>query len=214
MIIPKEKPYEHVSLARNRVENKTKATHVLNFEALDQIPKFQLSELEIGRVLGRGGFGVVSEITGINLQKSPSSSTVSSEDEEDRRYMEKHCLCRDSKACRYAVKRLHDHTREDPNQFFRGIVDLALEARFLSVLRHPHVISLRGTAATEPYDGNFFLILDRLYEMLTLRLLTWKRQQPGKLMDRGGKKKMALYLERLNVAYHLSSALRYMHSLQ
>jgi len=175
------------------------------------------AELEIGRVLGRGGFGVVSEITQINLKAkalSNCSSSISSKEEEKRRcYMQTHCL-RQGKACRYALKRLNDHTRQDPTRFFRGVVDLSLEARFLSVLRHPHIITLRGVAATGPYDGNFFLVLDRLHDMLTMRLKTWKRQQPNKLLDRGGKKKTALYLERLTVAYDLSSALKYMHALK
>lgn len=42
MIIPKEKAYEHTSLAREHVDKKTRETHVLKVEVFDQIPKFEL----------------------------------------------------------------------------------------------------------------------------------------------------------------------------
>jgi len=171
------------------------------------------TELDVGRVLGRGGFGVVNEIDHITLIKSETSTTNNG----PRSFMATSCRRNHhgkEKSSRYAIKRLQEHTRNDPVMLFRGVVDLALEARFLSALRHPNILSLRGAAATDPYNGNFFLILDRLYEILTTKLKSWKKQQPGKLLDRSGKKRKALYVERCQVAYDVSCALKYMHSLK
>jgi len=160
---------------------------------------------------------VVNEIDHITLIKSESSSSTTNNN--GRRSFMATSSCRRNhsgkeKSSRYAIKRLQEHTRNDPIMLFRGVVDLALEARFLSALRHPNILSLRGAAATDPYNGNFFLILDRLYEILTTKLKSWKKQQPGKLLDRSGKKRKALYVERCQVAYDVSCALKYMHSLK
>jgi len=176
----------------------------------------------VGKVLGRGGFGVVNELLHITTNGRGSVTPKGNQQYEARRDMVAHCANSQQSGksnksngggSSFAIKRLHEQTRKDPTTFFCGVVDLALEARFLSVLRHPHIISLRGAAATDPYDGNFFLVLDRLHAILTLKLKTWKKQQPSKLMDRNGRKKKSMYVDRCQVAYDIASALKYMHSL-
>jgi hypothetical protein len=203
--------------------------YVLNLVSSSLFFSF-LQELEIGRVLGRGGNCVVNEITNITLKGTKTVDEPSGENQEvdddnnpknsivqDRKYMVTHCR-RQDKNCRYTIKRLHDKTREDVTRFANGIIDLAVEARFLSVLRHPNIITLRGVALGSPCDGGFFLVLDRLCDVLTTRLRKWKTQHAGgvwkPIMDRGGKKKLAFYIERCTVAYDLSCALMYMHSLK
>jgi serine/threonine protein kinase len=166
-------------------------------------------DLDIGRVLGRGGFGVVSEITKIKLVDHVSIATHGAVACQRRAQLEE--ASADGK---FVIKRLHDKSRENPSIFARAVVDLALEARFLSVLRHPHILTLRGVAATDPYDGKFFLVLDRLYEILSERLQTWKKKQPSRLMDRTGKKKRCLYIDRCQVAYDICCAVKYLHSLK
>ena len=242
-----QKPYEYLTLAREHVVKKTQHTHVLNVEAFDMVPKFHVSgklrltswlgevrlgsccfllttrssfsvlELEIGRVLGRGGFGVVSEITTIRLVQGSGSGVVTPQGNslyENRRSMEASSTCGKSGGCSFVIKRLHEKSLQHPSLYFRAVIDLALEARFLSVLRHPHILTLRGAAATDPYDGNFFLVLERLFNMLTTRLNTWKKHQPSKLMDRNGNKKRYLYITRCQVAHDICCALKYMHSLK
>jgi hypothetical protein len=96
-----------------------------------------------------------------------------------------------------------------------GIVDLALEAKWLAVIQHPHIISIKGMAAREPYNHDFFVILDRLHDILTMRLVAWRKHKPGgfhALTDRKGKKAAAFWLERITVARNVSSALAYLHS--
>lgn len=181
-------------------------------------------ELTIGRVLGRGYFCVVHEITRIQLEVSEQSLTLESwpatTDEpaigrwvHDRPFMEAHCR-REGTDCRYALKRLQRTTREKTAVgYMNGIVDLAVEARFLAVLRHPHILQLRAVGKYGPFNAreNFFLVLDRLYDTLSERIEKWKKQRPNVLQR---KKRQEFWKDRLEVASNLGSALVYLHEKQ
>jgi hypothetical protein len=94
-----------------------------------------LSELKVGRVLGRGGFCVVNEVTKITLAKGAEETSVAvntSEDEhyihnivQDRAFMAQHCI-RQGKDCRYAIKSVQDSSRKEPQLFINAVVDLAI----------------------------------------------------------------------------------------
>jgi hypothetical protein len=188
-------------------------------------PSFRSTELTLARVLGRGGFCAVSEVSKIVLDDGDPSTSGGSkiQDEhqihnfvQDRSFMETHCV-RQGKDCRYAIKRLQDSTKNDTQTFINGIVDLAVEARFLSVIRHPNIIKMRGMSVGTSFDFKFFVVLDRLYDIMSTRLVKWKKQAPKgmkKLLDRSGKKEQAFWLERVTVAYDLTCALKYLHDLQ
>jgi serine/threonine protein kinase len=101
--------------------------------------------------------------------------------------------------------------------YVNGIVDLAMEAKFLAALQHPNIISLRGISDGEPCSQSYFVVLDRLYDILTVRLLTWKKHKPSamrKMMGGNCKRAKAMWLERMNVAHDVASALKYLHSRQ
>jgi serine/threonine protein kinase len=183
-------------------------------------------EITLGRVLGKGGFCVVSEISKITLQKesvNDDSTTERIHDEhtiqnivQDRSFMETHCLRGKDKDCRYAMKILLQSCSDNEQTYINGVVDLAVEARFLSVIRHPSIIKMRAMAESSPFSTTqpFFVVLDRLYDILGTRITKWKKQKPkgvGKLMDRSGKKENAFWIERITVAYDLASALNYLH---
>jgi hypothetical protein len=84
---------------------------------------------------------------------------------------------------------------------------------------------MRGVASGDILDRNFFIILDRLYGTLDDKIKSWKQAQTE--YDRGGsgwlfgwwwgpspkckEETEHLMIERLIVAYDLSSALSYMH---
>jgi hypothetical protein len=190
---------------------------------------FWMSELTLGRLLGKGGFCEVREITKITLDKrsvNDDTTTERLDDEhaihnivQDRSFMETHCLRGKDKDCRYGLKLLLPTCKDDAQTFINGIVDLAVEARFLSVIRHPSIIKMRAMAVTDPFSTTepFFVVLDRLYDVLGTRIAKWKRQKPSgvaKLMDRGSKKEKAFWIERMTVAYDLASALSYIHELK
>jgi len=197
---------------------------------------FKSKELKLGRVLGRGGFCTVSEITSLNLeQNSPLDIAVKNmqaadeeEDEfgelrydshgliQDRQFLARRCL-RKGKHARYAIKTLSDECLADPERFVGGIIDLATESRFLSVVRHANIIKMRAVADGDLYDSRFFVVLDRLYDTLTLKISKWKKASSkfsgmGKMLDMKGKKKNKVWIERLLCVYDLSTALEYLHS--
>ena len=73
---------------------------------------------------------------------------------------------------------------------------------------------MRAMSVDTPYDSKFFVVLDRLYDILSTRLVKWKKQKPvglKKLLDRGGKKEMEAFVERVTFGYDLSCALKYLH---
>lgn len=182
-----------LKLAKKMVKEKTAKTRLFDDDPTASIQKFHESELDIGRVLGRGGFCMVNQVT--------------IKDE-----------ATDKKESSYAMKHVSkDAARNDVDTYVNGIVDLAMEAKFLAVLQHPNIISLRGISAGEPCSQSYFVVLDRLYDILTVRLLTWKKHKPSamrKMMGGNCKRAKAMWLERINVAHDVASALKYLHSRQ
>lgn len=190
----------------------------------------------MGRVLGRGGFCVVNEIGNFKLEanspldnKSNDDAIVDEEEDEfgelrydggvlvqDRKFMARRCL-RQGKHARYAIKTLSEECLKDPERFVGGVIDLAVESRFLSVIRHPNIIKMRGMSDGNPYDRGFFVVLDRLYATLTLKIAGWKKEVDktkgiGKLLDMKGKKKRKVWADRVIVVYDLATALEYLHN--
>lgn len=227
--------------AKDIVEEKSKASNIFDEDAEKSLPRFEKSELGLGRVLGRGGFCVVNEVKQFKLQanspldkKAPVTSTGDNcmmdeeEDEfgelrydggvllQDRTSMSRRCL-RQGKHARYAIKTLSDECLNDPERFVGGVIDLAVESRFLSVIRHPNIIKMRGVSTGNQYDIGFFVVLDRLYDTLTHKIIRWKKENGkskgiGKLMDMKGKKKRKVWVDRLVVVYDLCTAVEYLHS--
>ena len=184
------------------------------------VPK-QITELVLGRVLGRGGFCVVNEVKAVNLNSSgPGDDHEKKSGEKDQGYMrgfiKARCI-RDGGA-RYAVKQLSEESRQDKTKFLKGTIDLAVEAKFLAVLDHPHIIKMRGASSFGPFDApGYFLVLDKLTETLEDRLRKWVKTESktkgvlGKVTG-GKKKKDKMTLEKAHVAYDLATALKFMHS--
>ena len=131
---------------------------------------------------------------------------------QDRQFMSQHYL-RNGES-RYAYKVVQESSKKDAQTYICAIMDLAIEARFLSVLQHPHIIKLRAMASFSPYDPSkqFFVVIDKLYCMFDKKLNAWRKQkQTGPKLFRNAKKESSLYRERLAVAYDLGSALQYLH---
>jgi len=223
--------------AETVVMEKSKTSDIFDDEAETLLPRFKRSEIVLGRVLGRGGFCVVNEILNFKLEPNSPFDQHSfdaeghlldeEEDEfgelrydggvlvQDRKFMSRRCL-RQGKHARYAIKTLSDECLNDPERFVGGVIDLAVESRFLAVIKHPNIIKMRGRSDGNPYDRGFFVVLDRLYTTLTMKIASWKKENDktkglGKIMDMKGKKKHKVWFDRLVVVYDLSTALEYLH---
>jgi hypothetical protein len=188
-------------------------------------------ELTLGKVLGRGGFCVVTEVNKISLEDGGSSHQNKTSDEEnflheehfihnivqDRGFMASHYF-RKGKDYRYAVKKMQDSSKDDPQTFINSIVDLAVEAKFLSVVRHPNIIKMRAMDVGDRFHPEFFIVLDKLYDIMPFRLQKWKKKKKGGLskmmFDRKGWKEQAFWVERLTACHDIACALNYLHRLQ
>eukprot|EP00934_Nitzschia_sp_Nitz4_P006872 Nitzschia sp. Nitz4//scaffold150_size53981//37766//39148//NITZ4_006682-RA/size53981-processed-gene-0.18-mRNA-1//1//CDS//3329537086//6862//frame0 len=100
--------------------------------------------------------------------------------------------------------------------YMKGVVDIAMEAKFLSVLDHNNIINLAGVSKSDPCTHGYFLILEKMTETLGGRIKTWMdkdRMSKSCLSVFGGKtSELDLYLERIGVSYDVASALFYLHS--
>jgi len=99
------------------------------------LPTFGPEEIETGGILGMGGFCVVREVNHINLDPNlnhlePTEFQIARlVTTESRQFMSKYCQRDDHD--RYAIKKLKSKF-EDEKHRTRGMMDLAIEAEYLS----------------------------------------------------------------------------------
>lgn len=180
-----------------------------SISGLKGIPALSRDDLEVGSVLGVGGFGFVNKVkTDKKKMKNKSKSDPNSQSD------------------KMVVKTLFPHTT--PGQLLSGCQQLEKEKRVLSKLNHPNIIALRGysengldsIAETKRIDS-CFLLLDFLPETLTDRIDKWgKIQRQTKKKPQGRWSFMSrnrfpfdreLFTEQMQVAIDIASALKYLH---
>lgn len=204
---------EAATLSKLKVWSKEMAIErvcqVIGTDTQLDLAAFDQKELLLGKTLGHGSFSVVEEITSICFLANSSSYSSHHRPElrlkeEERNFLAQHCL-RASGAARpsprYALKRLQK------NGDWNGVADLVIESHFLRRLQHPNLIKIRAISMGDMFHLGFFLVLDRLYCTLRVKLRQWRREE-GKWWNCRRKSNMG---ERLIAAYHLGSALHYLH---
>jgi serine/threonine protein kinase len=234
-------------------------------------PCFDPSEVQLGRVVGRGGFCVVSEIRDIRLAGSgrsrsrtrtvatqPSVSSNSSHsvlgglfrrkntnesasssidvsnrskssdaahDNSDKAFLARQVWSKSSGGGKFVLKQVNPDLilQGEKVTFLKGVIDTALEAKFLSSLQHANIIELRGESNRSPFESTeYFMILDYLPETLPVRLNVWMHAQRAtqgvtgfmtNLSGAGKQRRVSrLLTERLLVAYDIAAAGDYLHS--
>jgi serine/threonine protein kinase len=132
------------------------------------------SEMNMGRLLGTGGFSSVFELDSCSLHMD--TETFESHEQEARKLLQESAVIhRDASAfprrrkvlsthdddddderkqskqtstggttTRYAVKHLRRGLINDPEKFERAAIDMVLEAQLLLAIDHPNIIALRG----------------------------------------------------------------------
>ena len=168
-------------------------------------------------MLGKGGFCTVKSVHDIRLSSDENESNHSNgaldHVIQDRGFISKQFI-RNGES-RYAIKALSRDIR-DPERFVAGIIDLTIESRFLSVIRHPNIIKMRAISSVSPYTRGFFIVLDRLFDTLGDRIKAWKGKQLkltgfARVRDLKGDRKKELWIDRLLVAYDICTAIKYLH---
>jgi serine/threonine protein kinase len=200
--------------ARKQVESLSETSHVFNQSKEQRVPRLRKEEIFLSEELGRGRFCVATEVSSIKLN---SIGLLRYEgEEEDRRVLQSRCNRKGE--ARYAVKTLGDDIKRSRGHLYvRGTTDMALEARFLSALEHPHIIRMRAVSDCSPYDDGYFIVLDRLRCTLSQRFITWKRQyhhaKSVLSVIRGISKKKIneCLVQQLLVSYSVCRAMSYLH---
>lgn len=183
------------------------------------------TEIDFGRILGTGGFCTVSALHDVKLalgeseEASEAKEQVSSENDffmiiQDREYIANNYIRESDGKHRYAIKKLTPglYAQGDLQHFVCGVIDLAMEVKFLSILRHPHIIKMRGMANVGYCHKDFFILLDRLNSTMSGQIKTWKKELPsGAFVANKKQKKEELFCERLMVGYDMCSAIAYLH---
>uniref|UniRef100_A0A7S1B4Z8 Protein kinase domain-containing protein n=1 Tax=Corethron hystrix TaxID=216773 RepID=A0A7S1B4Z8_9STRA len=174
------------------------------------IPSFSAKEFELGRVLGRGSFSIVYEVTSIDLIES--LTYFSDRENLVRTSMKEKCQRRngDVDNSRYAVKVLNPDLPEEQRNL--GREDLANEAFFLRDISHSNIIKMRAISTSSSKSLKFFIVLDRLYGTLEQKIYKWKSKSVGiKSIFTSKKGKNKHLAERLTVAFDIVCALQYLH---
>jgi serine/threonine protein kinase len=148
----------------------------------------------------------------------PGASAADDEEHYDvamaRKLMSQRCLRFGS--ARYAVKRLRPDL--DQLKYARGVLDLAIEIKFMSVLLHPNIVKMRAYSNTPRLSLDTFIVMDRLYGTLDEKMELWIQTDAmlkgccGLSKDAAAEKQF--FRERMLIAYDLTVALEYMHSLR
>jgi serine/threonine protein kinase len=151
------------------------------------IPVVIDGSIELGKLLGRGGFNEVHEIM---LKRADK-------DEEEV----------------LAVKQLRPSIMAIRCDFHAGALDLVLEAKILNALSHKNIIRLHGVPCEDDslkssyLDGNqYCLYLDRLYGTVDEQFDEWRRRYAP------AQKKEELRQRLENIALPIAAALEHLHS--
>jgi len=119
----------------------------------------------------------------------------------------------------YALKRVLPTQEEQQNKYqdhdrnwIKAAVDLAMEAKYLSCMDHPNIITARGLSSC---GATSFLLMDKLIETLDKRILRWKKRGQDDLQEvsccccrRRRLQEIASY------ALQMANAISYVHSFR
>lgn len=143
--------------------------------------------IELGRLLGRGGFNEVLEVV---------ARREGSSDEEI-----------------WAVKRLHQSTMNNRGKFYGGAMDLVSEAKLLNALQHRHIIQLHGVSCldsslTSSYvdDKQYSLYLDCLFGTVDEKFDEDRRRYAPDM------KRQSLMSRVETIALPIAEAMKYLHA--
>ena len=173
------------SRIRAHVKYFLKKTTITNGSLWKTLPRFEREELQLGNVLGSGGFSDAFEVVSLNpAPDSPLSTNDNDNDDKTgtstRKILQQRCQQRVRGRSPYVLKKLQPKLLDQPRKFKNAAVDLVVEAHVLASLDHPHILKIRGWSADASFVGDrhdsFFLILDRLDGTLSQRIRSWAKQ--------------------------------------
>ena len=174
---------------------------------------FARSEIQTGRLLGKGGFSLVYAIDAFRLDP-----TVSARCTVEQRRLRQQCVEHYTPET-LCLKHLNASlVRKSPKDFSCALSDLATEAAYLARLDHPFILPLRGL----PLDGlsalrngqhdSYFIITERLVDTLDQWIQQGnKTKKNSTTVNSTPEQQEELLSEKLTYALQLAEALQYLH---
>lgn len=175
------------------------------------VAPLQRKEIQTGKLLGRGSFSEVYEISNLKLhvtKKSLETQMISSHAQILRQ-----SLAKDIQSKKYVIKHLSRKLLRRPKDFYEAAMDLSREAEFMTSFDHPHILKARAStlggteafAETGRFDS-FFIVSDHLSGTLTQRVQQWQQLPFYREMGR-----LAKLIMKTEYAQQLASAVDYLH---
>ena len=175
------------------------------------VAQLQRKEIQTGKLLGRGSFSEVYEVSNLKLsatKKNTGGQLLTIHEQTLRQ-----SLKNDINSKKYAVKYLSRKLLRRPKDFYDAAMDLSREAEIMASLDHPHILKARAStfggteafAETGRFDG-FFIVSDLLSDTLTQRIQQWQRLPIYKEMSR-----LQKLIMKTQYAQQLASAVDYLH---
>lgn len=165
------------------------------------LPRYEAFEITLGKKLELiGDFAITFEIEELPFTNGLYDNR--DDDTESVLFMSHYEVTED----RFVLKTLQKQQfviREDED---RRKAFLETEIRLLSNISHPNIIKLKATAQ----DMNSFLVLERLFDTLTVRIMHWKEEE-NKIGLMFRKKKSEKLLEKkMHIAYDIVAAIEHL----
>lgn len=157
--------------AKNAEELSFANSLIFNKDAVLKLPSFQMNEIALGKILGRGGFYDVLAIKHINIsvnQTTPNSGHGAEEEGRDTVIMAMDTVgARESMmtTCHkgqddttttnnYVIKCIKPSIVKHKTKYLTAIKDSVIETYILSNLHHPHIIKMRGVVMCNIDDSD------------------------------------------------------------
>ena len=200
---------------------------------------FHCCEMVLGELLGTGAFCEVHEVYDVRLlsRKEQDDYKCQTEENEQRKRENIYQTCHDEMgSSRYVVKRLRPNLAMDRSYkiFTHAADDCLKEFDILSRMSHPNVVRMWGSSVSgrnsnnddkdyrkmveENNPENFFIVLEKLEETLTQRILSWivtkkriTKERNGSISDSSSTALPPFYVEKLRYARDIASALAHIH---
>lgn len=106
---------------------------------------------------------------------------------------------------------ISESTMKDDSRFERALIDLAVEVKMLAVIKHVNIIKMRAVYEGNHFSKENFIVLDRLYDTLSHRIVKWKKEKGSLKAKFKSSVKKKIFETCFLVARDLCSAFIYLH---
>jgi len=179
-----ERRYSDTAVAY--VKEKSERSLVMKNYTYKKVPHLKLEQMELGDLLGSGGFcdvrkvHTISDVRSLDI-KTKEKAVVAAQNRISMNSIYPHPKNRhtENSMSGYAIKYIRRNVGEDPDLYALAVQDLALEAEFLVNLDHTNIVKIHAMSALglngfdQNGDAGYFFMLEELGETLADKCFEW-----------------------------------------